>query len=801
MPTCDDLATKAELQELRDQLNAVLGDKEDGGRVEAFVKGQGTVATIGAMLGTVFIATKERAANAVMDIVLDNPVNDSIWRDLANGNAKWSKVKGSGVRTPLPDLTKLGKTAGSGATISSVTAKTTAASGQGIGILANLAAIGTTLALSKATVDIFDQRVEAESKGSQLAIDAVNAGMLRLYQKNQESISATNEEIEQIQSHLQNQNGTITDLQFDVASNQVELQGLSSDLDLAATRITILERVSAESSQQIQELEGIVAENDAEARAAIDALTATVTELNSTLELAKDTLAKQEVIISKLDERVAYLEQFTEDLAFTYGRTDADLQLLKFEFTKLQEDLNEDRELTDARADLVESKLIILQHRLNRPNGGSGFATGQAATAQTGLLELTNKLSDPALDLEPVPTTITKEELENDPQTFRDRFEQLLDRIKPNAVTPEQLAELQTGIRTDVGTDLAALLGSTILPRLDDLTDATSEPKIAKGVQTGICNSLNGGSCPGAPVQGLQGMNNATQSKMDDISAKLGIADLLQGNTIAKTVNRISDTVHHGTWGLEKIQGFASTAWKATHADKVMNALTLVASLHNAAMLSRNLGETLGELTSQALATIGIKDSENSPLDINAAIGKSINSLMTSILGAEVYQGVKETWNKSSRIISSASQIVWTVRSIADSAREVTEWTAENTGKIGNALKKFRVVGENAYNWMPEKVTATNKWLSKVDKLKEGVDSLDDAASSFSSVLGEVQNIQQESQEIKEQGDKFKENVKLIQPKEREQNKPVEDARALELEASKSPSNTADVFRGEGETE
>jgi hypothetical protein len=272
-------------------------------------------------------------------------------------------------------------------------------------------------------------------------------------------------------------------------------------------------------------------------------------------------------------------------------------------------------------------------------------------------------------------------------------------------------------------------------------------------------------------------------------------------NVIGTTTTTTMKAVTNAKYGLEKIQGFAEKAWKATHADKVMNALTLVASLHNAAMLSRNLGETLGELTSQALATIGIKDSENNPLNINAAIGKSINSLMTSILGAEVYQGVKETWNKSSRIISSASQIVWTVRSIADSTREVTEWTAENTGKIGNALKKFRVVGENAYKWMPEKVTATNKWLSKVDKLKGGVGSLDDAASSFSGVLGEVQTIEQETQELLEQGSKFKENIKLIEPKEREQNKPVEDARALERLASKSPSSTADVFRGEGETE
>ncbi|MGL6343370.1 MAG: hypothetical protein ACRC80_30050, partial [Waterburya sp.] len=172
MPTCDELATKAELQELRDQLNEILGKKEDGSKVNAFVKGQSPVLSASAMLGTVFIATKERAANAVMDIVLDNPVNDPIWRDLANGNAKWSSVKGSGSRGPLPDLSKISKAAGTGASISTVGARTNAANGQGIGLLANLATIGTTLALNKATVDIFDQRVEAEAKGAQMQIDA-----------------------------------------------------------------------------------------------------------------------------------------------------------------------------------------------------------------------------------------------------------------------------------------------------------------------------------------------------------------------------------------------------------------------------------------------------------------------------------------------------------------------------------------------------------------------------------------------------------------------------------------------------
>lgn len=427
---------------------------------------------------------------------------------------------------------------------------------------------------------------------------------------------------------------------------------------------------------------------------------------------------------------------------------------------------------------------------------GRGFNATPTAQTQTGVLEVAKTLANPDSLPGDLTTTITEEDVRSNPELFKDKLAEFLKWIQPcDKVTPEQIEEIKTSVGIEVGT----LLGASVIPKLDDLTNLVSFPNIRNAAEDAICRSVNGqSSCslPGVanPTKGLKGLT-------DNLEAKLGAASLAAELNITRIVSKIDDTVHHATWGLEKAHSFASKAWKATHADKVMNALTLMASLHNAAMLSRNLGETLGDLTSQALSTIGIKDSEGSPLNINEAIGNSLNALMTNILGAEVYAGAKETWLRSSRIISSASQIVWTVRSIADSAREVTEWTAENTGKIGNALKKFRVVGEDAYKWMPEKVTATNKWLSKVDKLKAGVDSLDDAASSFSSVLGEVQNIQSEATELKEQGDKFKQNIELIQPNEREDNKPVKDARAIQLAASKAPSSQADVFRGEGESE
>ncbi len=235
------------------------------------------------------------------------------------------------------------------------------------------------------------------------------------------------------------------------------------------------------------------------------------------------------------------------------------------------------------------------------------------------------------------------------------------------------------------------------------------------------------------------------------------------------------------------ISGYFKKAWEATRMDKVINLLTLLATLHNAAMLSRNLGQTLGDVASQVLQIFNIKDHEQRSIDVNQVIGDSINNAFKAALGEEVWNGVKETWNKANRIVQSTTQIIWTIRSIADSTKEILEWTAENTGKIGNALKRWGVVGDNAYKWMPEQVTITNAWSRKVDRAREGIETLDDAASSFSGALGEVQNVQEEFTQLDEQKKQFDNNLKELTPKEREDNKPVADGATEAASESNSP--------------
>lgn len=237
---------------------------------------------------------------------------------------------------------------------------------------------------------------------------------------------------------------------------------------------------------------------------------------------------------------------------------------------------------------------------------------------------------------------------------------------------------------------------------------------------------------------------------------------------------------------------------------QLMHTLTVVSTLHNAAMLSSNLAQTLGDLVTEGVQTFspffGVDKDLAETFDANEILGKTINETLEKALGKEVWEGTKTTWLKLNRIITTGTNIVWTVRSMADSAREVAEWTAENTGKIGNALKRFRVVGENAYPWMPEQMTMQNKWLNRVKRATDGIESIEDAASSLTGVVSEVRSAKDEFSDLKEQKENFDKAIKEATSKVRPDNDPTKKIADDSNNASKSPSlQVSDRAKGDAE--
>lgn len=218
---------------------------------------------------------------------------------------------------------------------------------------------------------------------------------------------------------------------------------------------------------------------------------------------------------------------------------------------------------------------------------------------------------------------------------------------------------------------------------------------------------------------------------------------------------------------------------------QLINILTLITVLHNAAMLSRSLVDTLGEVIDTGLLIIGLRDEDGKPFDVSELLGKSASNLMKSILGDAVWNNVVTTWQKANRVHQSASNILWNVRSMFASTREILEWTGENTGKIGNALKKSGVVFENSYSWMPENYRGGRGVLDRIE-------NLDDAASSLSGVVGEVRSVQEEAIEMAKNKEAFEKALKDLAPQQRADNEPVKQAVTAGKTASTGP-NVSDA--------
>jgi myosin heavy subunit len=825
MPTCDDLATKAELQELRDQLNEALGEKEDGSKVTLFAKGaSNTVVQAGVGL-TLLGMAKNVAPKAVTDILLEGAATGVTWQKLASMNTGIKAKFGNGTTGSLAGVNAIANTAGQGAGAATTSAQVAKTSAGSMLLLANLAQLAATLMLNKATVDIFDYRINQEVAGTQMALDAQNVSMLRLHEKNQGDINAVMSEIAQNKQIAAQNRQSLEIVQADVARQGRDIGTFNGKLEEAQQQIIQLQVENSEHVQKINELTEELATTKAD-------LTNQVNTVTLQLEEAFKIIESQRADIEKTNERIALYEARVTEIETRLTEYESKSAQMELDFAELRADLDLIKELNpgliterpteeEERYDKVtyyetaeqtydrlfkEHNIAstevkkwssIVRYELNSEIAERntryelqaikrGFNPGASGTAasQTGLLELTEKLGDPTSELEPVPTTITREDVINDPSSFKERFAALLDRISPNAVTPEQLTELKTGISTGVSTDLTALFGSLIVPRLDNIADATSEPKIAKGVQTGICNSLNGGSCPATPTipnptQGLQGMNNAAQSKMDALLAAMGAADLAQGKSILGYVKNTNEAVRDAKYGLEKVQDFADKAWKATHADKILNGITTAVVLHNAVMLSNALGQTIGETATLALQAIGIKDTEGNPFDVNAVIKAKMTELITSVIGSANYEALTKKIAAANRIYQSTANMLDITRNMFDSARSVAELTAENTGKIGNALLESGTVYEDAYSEMIDKVNPQNKAQRRLEGLTNALQAVEQGVSAISEISSEVIETRENITQLKaEKAVWKKENEDLLKEKKDEKTVIKEDSQA-----------------------
>ncbi|MHC5917838.1 MAG: hypothetical protein ACYTXE_44280, partial [Nostoc sp.] len=302
--------------------------------------------------------------------------------------------------------------------------------------------------------------------------------------------------------------------------------------------------------------------------------------------------------------------------------------------------------------------------------------------------------------------------------------------------------------------------------------------------QGAVCEIAQPGGCLGNALDNAannvnQNNNQNTANLLDKINAGANAAQLALLETIdtklgAQLVGGISGFLQNFFEGFNKL-----TEW--LHLDRALNLLTFIMTVQNVYFLCDSMKVVTLQMISDTLAVFGIKDKDNNPLNLNEILGHEVESLLKSILGEQELTGMKQEWKALNRIFQAATNMLFAIQNMVFSVLQALEIIGSWNASIGNALKKYLVVGQNAFNWMNPNPNFHNNFFKFLGEALNVVTSLDFVAQSILQGRQAIDDFGKQTDEltksIGEASDGFK-------PPE---NKARADAATASANVSKSP--------------
>ncbi|WP_445626459.1 collagen-like triple helix repeat-containing protein [Nostoc sp. DSM 114167] len=191
----------------------------------------------------------------------------------------------------------------------------------------------------------------------------------------------------------------------------------------------------------------------------------------------------------------------------------------------------------------------------------------------------------------------------------------------------------------------------------------------------------------------------------DIVSKAAGAAQLALLNIIN---NKLGNQVVGG------IGGLITRVAENTYIEKVLSVLTFAATVHNALMLSNNLGQTFIQIIDQVTGFLLPKGLDGTPISFTNVLGKAVHEVIADTIGEANYQELSKEWQAANRIYQAASNVFNQISNLGAVVTAGLEVIGGNVGKIGNALKKWGVVGEAAYNFMNPQPNLKGKFFEKL---------------------------------------------------------------------------------------
>jgi hypothetical protein len=331
------------------------------------------------------------------------------------------------------------------------------------------------------------------------------------------------------------------------------------------------------------------------------------------------------------------------------------------------------------------------------------------------------------------------------------------------------------GIPAIVGRDITNLRNT--IPTPGDITAATG---------AAICNSANGGCLGNALNNQINNIKKNTNDALGKANLGANAAELaLLGVIDAK----LGDQLPGG------IGGKLSRVGEWLHLDRVLNIMIVGTTVHNALMLSNDLGQTLLGIINNVLQLFGLKKEDGSAFDIGSVISGSIENLIKGVIGADNYTQLRETWAKANRIYQATTNVLNSFLNLSQTILQASELIAAHTGKIGNALKKGGIILENAYGWMNPQ-PKFNRVTQTLERLQNGASTIQMVTQAPLDVINAVTESTTAATEF----------VKAVKEDDKAENKATPIPEPDELKTKESQSKTdsqplnfdfSDLFDGE----
>jgi hypothetical protein len=274
-----------------------------------------------------------------------------------------------------------------------------------------------------------------------------------------------------------------------------------------------------------------------------------------------------------------------------------------------------------------------------------------------------------------------------------------------------------------------------------------------QGVAAGTCRTTKPGGCMSRLVNPIQQGVSRNESKLNGLNAAMNAAQF----PLLKVIN--SKLGSQMTGGIAGKFGRLSNWLKLP---QLLNILIYANTVITVSNLVIGAGDYAADTASLGLASLGIKDDEGNPINVQEVLGKSIENLLIDFLGRETYKDLSAKAKASNRVYQSSANIVSSVTSIVDSTRNIAEFNAELLIELRNAHIKSGVVREDDYRLLSPYVSAAGVGRNRLQRMVDGAEGLDDAASALNGVTSDVYNIVTEVGELKKQQKEFNESVEKL---------------------------------------